>query len=58
MTTPHQSAEEARGGESDEPLVEDLLDETRGPEEDPPTNASGDPGSLREEVTDDLKPRD
>jgi hypothetical protein len=58
MTTPHQPAEESRGGELDEPLVEDLLDETRGPEEDPPTDASRDTGSLREEVTDDLKPRD
>jgi hypothetical protein len=58
MTTPHQPAEESHGGEPDEPLVEDLLDETRGPEEDPPTDASGDTGPLREEVTDDLKPRD
>jgi hypothetical protein len=58
MTTPHQPAEESRGGEPDEPLVEDLLDETRGPEEDPPTDTSRDTGPLREEATDDLKPRD
>jgi hypothetical protein len=58
MTTPHQPAEESHGGEPDEPLVEDLLDETRGPEEDPPTDASGDTGPLREEATDDLKPHD
>ena len=43
-------------GEHDEPRVEDLLDETRGPEEDEPTGADSAPG--REEVVDDLKPRD
>ena len=29
-------ADDVVGGELDEPLVDDLIDETRGPEEDPP----------------------
>jgi hypothetical protein len=58
MTTPHQPAGESSDGKSGEPLVEDLLDETRGPEEDAPTDASGDAKLRREEITDDLKPRD
>jgi hypothetical protein len=58
MTTPHQPADDFTGGELDEPLVEDLLDETRGPEEDHPTGGTEGADQLREEVADDLKPRD
>lgn len=43
-------------GEHDEPRIEDLLDETRGPEEDPLHRGDASPG--REELVDDLKPRD
>ena len=43
-------------GQHDEPRIEDLLDETRGPEEDEVHPDGATPG--REEVVDDLKPRD
>jgi hypothetical protein len=45
------------GGKFDEPLVDDLLDETRGPEEDGPIDRSK-VDLLADEVADDVKPRD
>lgn len=48
--------ETSAGHAFDEPLVDDLVDETRGPEEDTVTGEH--PDLLREEVADDLKPRD
>lgn len=48
--------EEGITGGHDETMVEDLLDETRGPEEDAP--AVGTDDSSGSEVADDLKPRD
>jgi hypothetical protein len=36
VTVTDHPAEDFTGGELDEPLVDDLIDETRGPEEDPP----------------------
>jgi hypothetical protein len=41
----------------DEPLVDDLLDETRGPEEDGPIDKAN-VDLLADEVADDVKPRD
>lgn len=39
--------EDVTGTESDGPLVEDLIDETRGPEEDPPKDGTtDDPAEL------------
>jgi hypothetical protein len=48
-------------GKLDEPLVDDLLDETRGPEEDGPIDRPIDGANvdlLADEVADDVKPRD
>jgi hypothetical protein len=51
-------------GKLHEPLVDDLLDETRGPEEDSPIAEKGGPidrgkvDLLADEVADDVKPRD
>ncbi|MDX6239714.1 MAG: hypothetical protein QOG10_4529 [Kribbellaceae bacterium] len=45
------------GRKPDEPLVDDLLDETRGPEEDGPIDRSK-VDLLADEVADDVKPRD
>jgi hypothetical protein len=44
-------------GKRDEPLVDDLLDETRGPEEDGPVHRA-DVDLLADEVAEDVKPRD
>jgi hypothetical protein len=47
----------AFSGNLHEPLVDDLLDETRGPEEDGPIDRSK-VDLLADEVADDVKPRD
>jgi hypothetical protein len=44
-------------GKLDQPLVDDLLDETRGPEEDGPIDRAK-VDLLADEVADDVKPRD
>ncbi|HEY0692355.1 MAG TPA: hypothetical protein VGD71_25340 [Kribbella sp.] len=51
----------AFSGKLHEPLVDDLLDETRGPEEDGPIAEKDGPigrSKLADEVADDVKPRD
>ncbi|MDX6292110.1 MAG: hypothetical protein QOH50_1185 [Kribbellaceae bacterium] len=54
----------AFSGNLHEPLVDDLLDETRGPEEDGPIAEKDGPigrskvDLLADEVADDVKPRD
>jgi hypothetical protein len=50
-------AEDFSGRKPGEPLVDDLLDETRGPEEDGPIDRSK-VDLLADEVADDVKPRD